>query len=372
MPKMTYKDYGRTGKRVSSVGFGGMRFDMSRSLAENAELVRYAGACGINYFDTAPGYCDDQSERIFGEAFKGMPRASFYVSTKCMPENAFTAAKAKSAAKKSMDRLGVEKIDFYHIWCLRKREHYELAMKPGGQYDGLRELQAEGRIGHIVCSAHQIGSEIRRIAEDRKLEGILLGANVLNFPYRWEGVQAAYDNGLGIVAMNPLGGGLIPKHRDKFAFLAEAGETPVDAALRFMIACPQITVTLGGFTTRQQIDQAVKVAATSKPFSAEQIAQVRAKIGEHFNSLCTGCGYCSDCVQGIPVAAYMQIYNEYHAFGADADAMAKSVKGNREWGILMDGRGYAKDCIGCAQCERACTQHLPIIDRLAQMAEWER
>ena len=56
---MYYKEYGRTGKKVSAVGFGGMRFDMSRSIKDNAELVRYANSKGINYFDTAPGYCDD-------------------------------------------------------------------------------------------------------------------------------------------------------------------------------------------------------------------------------------------------------------------------------------------------------------------------
>ena len=67
---MKYKIYGKTGKNVSVVGFGGMRFDESLSHKENAELVRYANSKGINYFDTAPGYCSDTSEDIYGEAFK--------------------------------------------------------------------------------------------------------------------------------------------------------------------------------------------------------------------------------------------------------------------------------------------------------------
>jgi len=61
-----------------------MRFDSNKSIEENAELVRYANSKGINYFDTAPGYCDDTSEVIFGEAFKNMP-GQFFVSTKGMP-----------------------------------------------------------------------------------------------------------------------------------------------------------------------------------------------------------------------------------------------------------------------------------------------
>jgi len=127
---MIYKEYGKTGEKVSVIGFGGMRFDISKSKEENTELLRYANAEGINYFDTAPTYCEDQSEDIFGIAFKNMP-ADFYVSTKGNPHEFNTAKKAKEAVKKSLDRLGIPKIHFYHIWCLLKMEHYELAMKPG-------------------------------------------------------------------------------------------------------------------------------------------------------------------------------------------------------------------------------------------------
>ena len=80
---MIYKPYGKTGKQVSAIGFGGMHFDASCSIEEGAEIVRYASELGINYFDTAPGYCQDRSEAIFGEAFKAMPYP-YYVSTKSM------------------------------------------------------------------------------------------------------------------------------------------------------------------------------------------------------------------------------------------------------------------------------------------------
>ena len=136
---MFYKQYGQTNKKVSSVGFGGMRFDTSKSNEENAELLLYAYSKGVNYFDTAPVYCDDKSEDIFGIALKEMAkeRDNFYVSTKGMPEKYDTADKARAAVEKSLERLNVDKIDFYHVWCIRKMEYYELAMKKGGQYEGL-------------------------------------------------------------------------------------------------------------------------------------------------------------------------------------------------------------------------------------------
>ena len=258
---MRYVEYGRTGKQVSVVGFGGMRFDLSRSREENAELVRYACAQGINYFDTAPGYCQDQSEDIFGMAFRDMP-GDFLVSTKGMPTEFDTAEKARTAVRRSLERMGVDRIHFYHVWCLRKMEHYELAMRPGGQYEGLLRCQEEGLIDHIVCSSHQPGDQIAKILAKNEFEGVLLGANVLNFPYRWDGVQYAHANGCGVVAMNPLAGGAIPKHEKEFAFLASEGETPTEAALRFVIAAPQITVALNGFTTREHVDMACRVSRT--------------------------------------------------------------------------------------------------------------
>lgn len=78
---MIYKPYGKTGKTVSALGFGGMRFKDDCSIEERAKIIRYANNLGVNYFDTAPNYCNDRSEDIFGETFKNMPR-EFYVSTK--------------------------------------------------------------------------------------------------------------------------------------------------------------------------------------------------------------------------------------------------------------------------------------------------
>ena len=114
---MIYCEYGKTGAKVSAVGFGGMRFDESKSNEENAQLLLYAQSKGINYFDTAPVYCSDTSEDIFGIALKQMAgnRGSYYVSTKGMPVDLDTADKARAAVEKSMKRLNVDRIDFYHV-----------------------------------------------------------------------------------------------------------------------------------------------------------------------------------------------------------------------------------------------------------------
>jgi len=381
---MIYKEYGKTGKKVSAVGFGGMRFDLDQPDKDNADLLVYAYQNGINYFDTAPGYCEDKSEDIFGLAFRQMTdvRDKFFVSTKGMPTTFDTADKAREGVQKSLKRLNVEKIDFYHVWCIRKMEHYELAMKKGGQYEGLLKCKEDGLIDHITISTHLPGQEVDQILSRGEFDGVLLGVNILNFLYRWEGVQKAYDTGMGVVAMNPLAGGTIAKHADKLAFLGGNGETPVEAALRFCISCPQITIALNGFTTKEHIDTACRVSDNCPPFSQAEIDRVKKHIAENMNTLCTGCGYCrASCEQNIPVDSYMQIYNEklisnqLLAFSTpllDNADMVKSLDFHRNWGLIVGRKADAGDCTECGQCEEDCTQHLNIIERLKEIAQWEK
>ena len=372
---MIYSEYGKTGIKVSAVGFGGMRFDESKSNEENAQLLLYAQSKGINYFDTAPTYCSDTSEDIFGIALKQMAstRESYCVTSKGMPVDFDTADKARAAVEKSLERLNVDRIDFYHVWCIRRMDHYELAMKKGGQYEGLIKCKEEGLIDNIVISTHLPGMQVKDIIERHEFEGVLLGVNILNFPYRWEGVHAARKAGLGVVAMNPLSGGQIPQYEKDLTFLANGDETPTQAALRFCISCPQITVTLVGFTTTEHIDVACKIAETAKSFTNDEINRLRGRLSESMNSVCTGCGYCLKCCpENIAVANYMQVYNDKALFNRSNEQMLKKLKDEYIWGLLVDRVAEAGDCVECAACEEACTQHLNIVERLKEIDSWEK
>ncbi|MBW8035924.1 MAG: 4Fe-4S dicluster domain-containing protein [Planctomycetes bacterium] len=371
---MIYNEYGKTGLNVSAVGFGGMRFDEKKSHKENAQLLQHAYDRGINYFDTAPLYCSDTSEDIFGVAIKQMAsfRDKFYVSTKGMPTEFDTAKKAVGAVKKSLKRLKTDYLDFYHVWCIRSMDQYRLAMKPGGQYEGLMKLKEQGIIRNIVISTHLRGDDVATIVDEGHFEGVLLGVNVLNFMYRWKGVCAAHDARCGVVAMNPLSGGMIPKFESELGFIASEGETPTEAAIRFCVASPEITIALIGFTTAEHIDTACKIADNCQPFTSDDLDRIKANVTENMDRICTGCGYCmSTCPQNIPIANYMQFYNNKAMFHKTDEEMIKDLDFEHQWGLLVGRDADAADCTQCAQCEKACTQHIDIIKRLAQLAQWE-
>lgn len=371
---MIYKPYGKTGLNVSAVGFGGMRFDLKQSDQDNAALLEYAVDRGINYLDTAPGYCDDKSEDIFGLGIRKMAsrREQFYVSTKGMPEKYDTVEKAIEAVDTSLKRLNTDYLDFYHVWCIRKWDQYELAMKPGGQYEGLLKCREQGKVKHIVVSTHLRGPEVEDLVSRQEFEGVLLGVNILNFLYRWDGVQAAHKLGLGVVAMNPLAGGIIPQNEKFLSFLGHENETATEAALRFCISCPQITVTLNGFTTKEHIDTACRVADHAAPFTDEDVERIRSHVTKNMDKLCTGCGYCMGrCPVNIPIASFMQFYNTMLLHNKTDVEMTKDLGMDQIWGILADRQANAADCVQCGRCEMACTQHLDIINRLGRIGKWE-
>ncbi len=360
---MLYKDYGSTGKKTSVIGFGGMRFlknGIDYDIDSCAQLVRKANELGINYFDTAPGYCEDKSEIIFGEAFKNMPK-EFYVSTKSMKKNGI---ELRQQLETSLKRLGVNKINFFHIWCVLSIEDYKNRMAAGGAYEAALKAKEEGLIDHIVISTHCNGDEIEEIAKEGKFEGITLGYNILNSPYRQKGIKAAFQQEMGVATMNPLGGGLIPQNSDYFSFLKSDNDSSVvESALKFNGAHKEITTVLPGISTMEELIQNVKVGDKIEELSQSKLDEIQSKLFSSMNELCTGCRYCEYCPKNIEISKLMIAYNQ--------NIIKNQEEGENwlkyHWRISND---QAKSCIECGICEGKCTQHLPIIKRLKEISNW--
>lgn len=364
---MIYKPYGKTGKKVSAIGFGGMRFPDNCSIEEGAEVVRYANQLGINYFDTAPNYCLDRSEDIFGEAFKNMPN-DFYVSTKSSLSADPTADDVRRRLERSLKRMGLEKINFYNMWCILTYDQYKKVIAKDGPYWGALKAKEEGLIDHLVFSTHASGEEIRMMVEDGLFEGVTLGYNAVNFPYRAEGIEAAYKQGLGVVTMNPLGGGLIPQHQDYFSFLRQnEEESTIQAALRFNASHESISVVLSGMGSKEEVKHNVEAVKNIEVFGKEKIDSIKGHLREEMNGFCTTCQYCKHCPKGIDIPLYMEMYNSYILTGLDG--VKEKYKENKNWGLIKEGKPGAADCIKCGKCEKLCTQKLDIVKRLEWIVE---
>ncbi len=352
---MWHKPYGKTGKQISVIAFGGMRFPTPMDLDASAELVLYGHAQGMNYFDTAPYYCQDKSEEIMGRAFAAMPRDSFYCSTKC---GSASGAEMQQSLERSLKRLNVDYIDFFHVWCLLWPHQLQERLD-GGAIAVLLKAKAQGLVRHVVVSTHLPGAEIAKVLESGCFEGLTLGYNALNFPYRAAGLEAAQRHGVGVVTMNPLGGGVIPRNAERLAFLKGPGDRDVvQAALRFNISQPAITAALVGFASKAEIDQAVEAVRDFQPYSTEHIDRLKSQLAGSFEGLCTGCGYCLPCTAGVDIPRFMDAFNQRILEGNDK-AITERLKWH--WNLTAD---QAAACTMCGECEAACTQHLPIRERL--------
>lgn len=357
---MWYKPYGKTGKELSVISFGGMRFANPEDIDANAEVVLHAYRRGVNYFDTGPGYCADKSEDIIGAAVKEMKPGTFYVSTKSWAADGDTLRKHM---ERSLERLFVPRIHFYHIWCLTSLEVWRQRVA-GGAIAAAVKAKEEGLVEHVVVSSHLPGNELKQVLQEGPFEGVTLGYCAINFPYREEAVAAAGDMGLGVVTMNPLGGGLIPRNADRFDFLrGPADETVVQAALRFNVSHPNVTAALVGFTTKDHVDEACDAVEDFTPCPAEHYAALREQILDAFDGLCTGCGYCLPCPQEVPIPKMMDAYNQKILTGGKDP---KEITGRLKfhWSIPLE---EAAACSLCGECEEKCTQHLPIRERMEEI-----
>ncbi|MDC7124005.1 MAG: aldo/keto reductase [Spirochaetales bacterium] len=352
---MIYREYGKTGKKISAIGFGGMRFDNPNDLDKSAEMLVYALDNGINYFDTAPYYFKGKSEKVYGSALPELKKAGkdFYFSTKSMGKDIDTVRKDLD---KSLERLNCDCVDFFHVWCVLSPEDYS-SRKAAGVIDEFHKIKEEGLAKHICISTHMNGSEIRNVLTEDDYEGMTVGYSAINFPFREDGIRAAAEKNMGIVIMNPLGGGMIVGNPEEFSFIKMNEEqTIVDAAIHFLLSDESITTALVGFSRKEHIDQALNAVNSFKPYTSQQVASLKEKIQSDFQSLCTTCGYCKICPQDIPVWAFMESYN--HALINSSNKPLERLA--MHWGVNKD---ELDRCIECGQCEEACTQHLPILER---------
>ena len=362
---MLYSAFGKTGKTVSRLGFGGMRFEKPHDREAMAAVVKHAFDRGITYFDTAPIYCDDLSEEICGMAFREMRKTGrpFQVSSKTM---AATRDEVRAQCERSLKRLDVDAIDFYHVWCLVQPGDLP-ARKKLGVLDAFRELKEEGLIRHISVSTHLEHDKVGSMLDEGEnlFESMLIGLNALNYPLRYPGAKAAMDRGLGVVTMNSLGGGVMTDYADRFSVLIEEGDTGmVDAALRFNLSLPAVTVALVGFRNEADVDSAVAAVDRFRALGEADIRRIVADMHGAHRDFCTQCGYCSDCPAEVPVVRLMDAYNRRLLEGP------KAAMDQMKWHWWTpDVEKVLEACVRCGQCERDCTQQLPILERFEQLKQ---
>lgn len=362
---MKLRSFGKTGKMVSEIGFGGMRFEKPDDLDYSAATVYHAFEKGVNYFDTAPYYCNDKSEDIVGLAIKQMKASGkpFFVASKT---SCADAAGVRKELERSLKRLGVDAIDFYHVWCLLQPDELGRRKAAGALAEFVKAKQ-EGLIRHISVSTHLGHEYVEQMLDegDGAFEGMLIGLNVTNSKMRLAGVQAAGKRGMGVATMNTLAGGLLADHPKDFAYIMREGDQSIiDAAIRFNLSIPEVSTALIGARNVGDVDTAIAAYERLTPLAPKEFEAIRDHVTASQAGFCTQCNYCDGCPQNIPVLRMMESYNHRILAGGDPGAASNRLKWH--WGV-GDPAATLELCTQCGQCVEACTQHLPIMERFEDL-----
>ena len=364
---MKYTKFGNTGIKVSKLGFGAMRLPMVEVDGEKdvdydkaVPMINRAFESGVNYIDTAIGYCNQKSEVAVGKALKGW-RDKVYLATKNPVKNK-SGSGWREKLEISLSKLDTDYIDFYHMWGLGWNAFQKMDV-PGGPIEAAHKAKDEGLIKHISFSTHDNYENIIKIIDTGHFESMLLQYNLLDRKNE-PAITHASKKGLGVVVMGPVGGGRLAAASTKLQGLMPESESSVETALRFVLANEDVNIALSGMQNIDMVEQNVEIASDASPLSEKERERVIAMLEENkklADLYCTGCEYCLPCPQDINIPRVFDIFNYHNVYGLTnyAKNQYKKFKENEE---EVD----PTICVECGQCEDACPQNLEIIIKLKE------
>jgi len=331
---MEYRILGKTGLKVSRMGFGGLPIQRTDAQACREILIRLADL-GVNYIDTARGYT--VSEEFIGKALAGI-RDQFVIATKSMARD---KEGMRMDIEISLRNLQTDYIDIYQIHN-PGLEDFEKVIAPGGALEALLEAKAAGKIGHIGFTNHY-AELIERVLQESWVETVMFPYNIVETQGE-KLIDLCREKNVGFIAMKPLAGGAIDDAR---------------LALRYISACENVDVIIPGMDTPDQVQENYDAIADRAPLSdAEQakIVAIRKDLGENF---CRRCNYCAPCTVDIKIPTVFLFDGYLTRYGLPDWAKQRYAALDK----------HASDCIVCGDCEKRCPYHLPIRDMLMKVAE---
>lgn len=316
---------GKTELNVSEIGFGGIPI-IPLSFDESVSIVDHCYKQGITFFDTANMYGD--SEKKIGSSLEKV-RDKVVYATKTLNRDAQGAEKHITY---SLNNLKTDTIDIYQFHNISKDSDLDQILGPGGAYESANNAKKEGKIKFIGFSSHDIKTAIKACKTE-------LFATI-QFPFNFIENQPAdnlfkiaRDLDMGIIAMKPLGGGLLER---------------ADLCFKFLQQYPDV-VPIPGIQSCEEIDEIIALYRNRQPLNQtdqKEIEKIQKELGKNF---CHRCGYCMPCDQGVKITDVMSFRS-----------MAKRMDLPIALAILGPNMETVDNCTECGECLDKCPYSLQI------------
>ena len=330
--------FGKTGLLTSKVALGGIPMERL-SKKDAVRMVEEVLDLGVNFIDTAHGYTG--SEEKIGEAIRGRKR-----------EDLIIASKSPAADKKtflehvdlSLRRLGIDYIDIYHFHNVASEERRDQVMGPGGAYEGLQEVIQKGKVRYAAFSSHYL-PEAKKLMLTGKFDVVQIAFNFVEWEAEQEIIPLARRMNLGIIAMKPMGGGLLGDAHLAFRYLAKFPDVIPDP----------------GIERTEEMEEIIRIIENPRALTREEKIQMESICQELGREFCHRCEYCQPCPQGIPISIAVRV-----------ESFTKRMSFRGAAKILEPAVTKARECTECEECVARCPYNLAIPQLLKKnIAFWE-
>ena len=331
---MEYRILGKTGLKISRMGFGGIPIQKIDEEGTR-KLLHEMMEKGVNYIDSARGYT--VSEQYIGYGLEGI-RDKFVLATKSMSR---TKEAMAADIETSLGNFRTDYIDLYQVHN-PSMEQLDQVIGEGGALEALMEAKAAGKIGHIGLTAHSTAVFERALGLDW-VETIMFPYNIVE-QQGAELIHKCAEKNIGFIDMKPLAGGAIED---------------ATLALRYVCSNPDVTVVIPGMAEVRELEQNLAACSNTEPLTDEELKamdKVREQLGTDF---CRRCNYCAPCTVGINIPSVFLFAGSLQRY--DLADWAKD-----RYSTL---KVKASACIGCGKCEPRCPYHLPIREKLKKCAQ---
>ncbi|GLI11869.1 aldo/keto reductase [Methanobrevibacter arboriphilus] len=370
---MKYRKIEKNKDKLSVLGYGCMRFPKKNRVIDYEKTEKQiitAIEKGVNYFDTA--YLYPKSEETLGKILKSNNcREKVKIATKMPVQAIKTREKMDEILENQLKRLKTDYIDYYLIHNLIKFEEWE-NLKNLGILDFINSEKKKGRLINFGFSFHGNLHEFKKIIDDYNWEVCMIQYNYIDEHYQagTEGLDYAVSKNIGVIAMEPLRGGMLveklPKKAKKIIENFNVKRSPGEWGLRWVWDSPDIKVVLSGMNDDKIIEENINAASESSPNSLSlEEKQMLEKVKEEFKSKikveCTNCAYCMPCPQGVDIPTCFSSYNDKSIFGG--------FKPQVMYVNATEDKSAAYKCTQCGVCEKKCPQEIPIIEELKNVSK---